>query len=290
MTRAAHAGRAGGLTFALGLGALGVGFAIATGTAASAWASPADPASDSASGDSTAHATARGKHVPAIPKSASSRTNSTAPAATVRTAASTPVALVRTPDVAPAPVAAQQAATTFRPRQGRVSVPLDQRQTTYTILPSIPPGLPLVTVPWVKQVNGSGSFTANSIYNLNNADQYDWNKLTGISFSIPGDVNSSMVAWRYNVPDQVFEIAPFFNVNKARILPQQSEIITVPIGDTYGFNVDYDGITISYGDQAVFKATPVGLTPNFWTSYRVSVWFGGTSLPPNLIQLRMRIN
>ena len=290
MTPAARGGRAGGLTFALGLGALGVGFAIATGTAASAWASPADAASDSASGVSSAHATARGKHVPAIPKSASSRTNSTARPATVRAAASTPVALVRTPDVAPAPVAAQQAATTFRPRQGRVSVPLDQRQTTYTILPSIPPGLPLVTIPWIKQVNGFGSFTTNSIYNLNNADQYDWNKLTGISFSIPGDVNSSMVAWRYNVQDQVFEIAPFFNVNKARILPQQSEIITVPIGDTYGFNVDYDGITISYGNQAVFKATPVGLTPNFWTSYRVSVWFGGTSLPPNLIQLRMRIN
>lgn len=160
---------------------------------------------------------------------------------------------------------------------------------TITILPKIPLGLPPTIIPWVKQVNGFGTFTKNSVYDLHSADQYDWNKLSGISFAIPGDVNSTMVAWRYNVNSGDFEVAPFFNVDKARILPNQAEIITVPIGDTFDFHVDYGGITIGYGDKTVFKATPTGLTPNFWTSYRTSVWFGGTSLPPNLIQLKLKL-
>ncbi len=30
-----------------------------------------------------------------------------------------------------------------------------------------------------------------------------------------------MVGWRYNLTSQEFEIAPFYNVNKARILPDE---------------------------------------------------------------------
>lgn len=187
----------------------------------------------------------------------------------------------------PAPAAAAVSAPVAR--QVGVAGPFANYQRTITILPKFPLGLPPVTIPFVKKVNGIATFTPKSVYDLHSVDQYDWNKLSGISFNIPGDVNSSLVAWRYNVTSGDFEVAPFFNVDRARILPTPADIITVPIGETFDFTVDYDGITISYGDQTVYKATPEGLTPNFWTSYRTSVWFGGTSLPPKLIQLKLRV-
>lgn len=270
MTNDVHVRRATVLTFGLG-----AGIAIALGSAAVAGA-------DSGADAAPAHSPARAAHVHSAARAATeprrigSPDRATAPVrrATAAAAASTsPAAAVGTP----------------RPAAKRASGPFAQHQMTVTILPKIPLGLPAVTVPFVKKVNGTATFTPKSVYNLNNEDQFDWNKLSGISFSIPGDVNSTMVAWRYNVASGDFEVAPFFNVDKARILPTPAEIVTVPIGETFDFTVDYDGISITYGDQTVSKATPSGLTPNVWTSYRTSVWFGGTSLPPNLIKLKLRV-
>jgi hypothetical protein len=292
--------RNGGLALAVG-----AGIALAIGSAGSAWAAPnpdssatsvrEEPSAHSAS----AHSTGRGPHkqsasLPSSPRTVNAARAAAAQIATPRPAAPKSAHAPR-PSVPAAAVAVAQAGapaqggSSSRPRPGRTPIPVSQQQMTITILPKIPLGLPPTIIPWVKQVNGFGTFTKNSVYDLNSADQNDWNKLSGISFAIPGDVNSTMVAWRYNVTSGDFEVAPFFNVDKARILPTQAEIITVPIGDTFDFHVDYDGITIGSGDKTVFKATPTGLTPNFWTSYRTSVWFGGTSLPPNLIQLKLKL-
>jgi hypothetical protein len=70
------------------------------------------------------------------------------------------------------------------------------------------------------------------------------NKLTGISFNfLRPDQNALMVAWRYNVADNDFEIAPYYNVDLARILPNEStEVIKIPIGQTFDFTVNYSGI------------------------------------------------
>jgi len=91
-----------------------------------------------------------------------------------------------------------------------------------------------------------------------------------------------MVAWRYNVADNDFEIAPYYNVDLARILPnEQTEVIKVPIGESLHFTVDYSGITLTYGSTTVFKLIPADLPTNQLTPFRVQPWFGGTSLPPN---------
>lgn len=301
MTNAAQWGRTGSLAFLLG-----AGVALAIGSAASASAAPADDStgpsvSDTASARSATRVQAKpvAQRTAAVPASRSHRQRQAA-GAVAATATSSPVgnsgipqgptaayrtvaaaaAVRRAPEATSSPAVAAPAASAVRAAH--------KWQMTITILPKIPLGLPATTIPWVKKVNGIATFTPKSVYDLHNVDQFDWNKLTGIGFSIPGDVNSSMVAWRYNVTSGNFEIAPFFNVDKARILPTQNEIITIPIGETFDFKVNYDGITITYGDKTVFKPTPEGLTPNFWTSYRTSVWFGGTSLPPNLMKLKLR--
>ncbi len=296
MTNAPQIGRLSGIAFTVG-----AGIAIATASAASAWASPADSTTEAPAKSTvqrahpSAASTAPGRNTvrPAAAQRASKNGRTPAVAPTASTApdpaAAAPIAPVAAAAATPA-VASAVTAIPAATQQAAASVTgLFQRQRTITILPKIPPGLPLTMKPWVKKVTGSATFTDRSVYDLHSVDQYDWNKLSGISFAIPGDVNSTMVAWRYNVDSGNFEIAPFFNVDRARILPVPSEVITVPIGQSFDFAVDYNGITISYGDQTVYKATPAGLTPNFWTSYRTSVWFGGTSLPPKVIKLKLRV-
>ena len=137
---------------------------------------------------------------------------------------------------------------------------------------------------FIKSVNGTATFTDDSVYDLQNNHQIDWNKLAGMSFNplIP-DEDSIMISWRYNIKKNMFEIGPFFNVNNLRNMPTKEEIITVPINEPFKFYTDYNGITIIYKDKKIFKATPPLLKPNFYTSYRISSWFGGISVAPRTL-------
>ena len=144
---------------------------------------------------------------------------------------------------------------------------------------------------FVKQTVGTGTFTINSAYDLQDVDQFDWNKFTGIAFTpLEPDRNSAMVGWRFNLNTQEFEIAPFYNVDKKRILPNEvTEVISVPAGETFTFDVNYTGITLDYGDQHVVKAYPEGLIPNVWTAARVSGWFGGNEVAPRTVSYYLRL-
>jgi hypothetical protein len=150
---------------------------------------------------------------------------------------------------------------------------------------------------FVKETVGTGTFTANTVYDLTDVDQYDWNKFTGIAFTpLEPDRNSAMVGWRYNLTTQEFEIAPFYNVDKVRILPNENplspgyEVISVPAGETFTFDVNYAGITLKYGGREVYKAYPVDLIPNVWTAARVSGWFGGNEVAPRTVSYYLRLN
>ena len=143
---------------------------------------------------------------------------------------------------------------------------------------------------FTKKVGGTGTFTADTVYDLKDEDQYDWNKFTGIAFTpLEPDRNSVMVGWRYNLASQEFEIAPFYNVDKKRILPnEQTEVISVPAGETFDYAVDYSGVRISYGGTTVYKPYPEGLKPNVWTAARVSGWFGGNEVAPRTISYYLK--
>jgi len=181
---------------------------------------------------------------------------------------------------APAPAATSLQSLFFDPRGRRITV--------FKGLHFVIPQSPAI---FVKKVSGTGTFTSDSVYDLKDVDQYDWNKLTGIAFSpLQRDRNSIMVGWRYNLASQEFEIAPFYNVNKERILPnERTEVISVPTGQTFQYNVDYSGVTISYGDKTVFKPYPPGLTPNIWTAVRVSGWFGGNEVAPRTLSYYLKM-
>lgn len=137
---------------------------------------------------------------------------------------------------------------------------------------------------FVQRVAGTGTLTSDSVYDLQDEDQHDWSKFTGIAFTpLEPDRDSAMVGWRYDLTTQEFEIAPFYNNDKVRVLPVPADIISVPPGETFSYLVDYTGVTLSYGDQTVFKPYPEGLTPNVWTAVRVSGWFGGNEVAPRTL-------
>ncbi len=300
LSTAALVGRIGGLAIALGIGG-----AVATGLAAQAAAAPAD---SSVSSPAHARGTSASRHAPA--KAATPRHDTRVAAAVRRPAAvrSAPAAAVpvrRSAAITASPVTAAPAAAQVTPSDIWNSLVTriagifgwDPRGRLQTIYKGTHFTIPNNFGFFIQKVSGSGTFTPNTTYDLGDSDQWDWNKLTGIAFTpLEPDRDSAMVGWRYNLLTQNFEIAPFYNVNKVRILPNENpaspgyEVISVPADQTFTYTVDYTGVTISYGGRTVFKPYPQGLTPNVWTAARVSGWFGGNEVAPRTVSYYLKLD
>jgi hypothetical protein len=193
----------------------------------------------------------------------------------------------------PAPSAAAPAAGTATPAVNVLQslFGCDPRGRLITIYKGTHFAIPNSFGYFIKKVEGTGTFTDDTVYDLKDEDQRDWNKFTGIAFTpLEPDRNSVMVGWRYNLASQEFEIAPFYNVDKKRILPnEQTEVISVPAGETFDYFVDYSGVRISYGGKTVYKPYPEGLKPNVWTAARVSGWFGGNEVAPRTVSYFLKL-
>lgn len=322
MATASRVGRIGGVAVALGIGAV-----VATGLAADAAASPSDTgrSSGSSSQAEAGHGDAartppglnRGSRSSAAPGGASVVVAKPAasvvesPTTAVVRSSARPVgrvpAAVRSSVAMSVPVAAEPVA----PQIGSGTSPVpaaslnpvsgffdalknlfcDPRGKRITFLKGTHFAIPPSFGYFVREVSGTGTFTADSVYDLGDVDQYDWNKFTGIAFTpLEPDRDSVMVGWRYNLTSQEFEIAPFYNVNKARILPTPPDVISIPADQTFDYLVDYTGVTLTYGDTTVFKAFPASLTPNVWTASRVSGWFGGNEVAPRTLSYYLKID
>jgi len=266
------------------VGGLAVAFGIAAAVAvALADPAPAAPGRPGASADGSAH-DSRGPRADSVQRKPQLRAAAAlhvpvpvAPAAViharrpVRTAAVAPVVAV--------PATTDAAAATPRPYPR-----WDSRGRLITIYKGTHFVIPNRWALWVTKESGDATFTADSAYDLKDSDQYDWNKLAGITFTPwRPDRNSSMVVWRYNLQNGMYEIGPFFNVDFAYDFPNDDQVITVPADQTFSYSVDYNGISVTYGDTTVYKATPVDLKPNFWTSARVTGWFGGSEVAPRTV-------
>lgn len=160
----------------------------------------------------------------------------------------------------------------------------DSRGRRLTILKGTHLAIPTVSRLWLTETSGDATFTSDSAYDLQDADQYDWNKLAGITFTPwRPERNAAMVVWRYNLDTREYEVGPFFDNDFAYVFPSDAEVISVPVDQTFRWTVDYTGITVTYGDTTVVKPYPPGLTPKFWTSAKVTGWFGGSERAPRTL-------
>ena len=279
--------------------ALGIATGAAIALADQAWAAPC-PSGDNAAQDSRgprANAVSRsevGTKRSAARQATPSATGTAARSPVVRAATSTradrrPVRTAAAVPVVPEPATTEPAATgpataTAVTAASKPYPRWDRRGRLITIYKGTHFVIPNRWTLWVTKESGDATFTADSAYDLGDEDQYDWNKLSGITFTPwRPEQNSSMVVWRYSLQKGKYEIGPFFNVDFAYVFPTDEQIITIPADQTFTYSVDYNGITVSYGDQTVYKPTPADLTPNFWTSARVTGWFGGSEVAPRTV-------
>ena len=277
------------------------GLTLALGMIAAAAIALADPASAAPTGSSAEGSVHRPdvvrKHSearrvspkPTVTRSAGSAPLGRAPSGRTSEVPVAPTAFARTyrrvnQTAAAAPAVAGDATTTAATAASNPYPRWDSRGRLITIYKGTHFVVPNRWALWVTKESGEATFTADSAYDLGDEDQFDWNKLAGITFTPwRPDRNSSMIVWRYNLQNGMYEIGPFFNVDFRYVFPTDDEVITVSADQTFSYSVDYDGITVTYGDRTVYKSTPDDLVPNFWTSARVTGWFGGSEVAPRTV-------
>lgn len=130
----------------------------------------------------------------------------------------------------------------------------------------------------IREVSGCYMFSHESRYILDdNNDQYDWNKLAGISFTpVTPNKNAIMVGWRYNPKYDAFEVSPYFNVNFGKIMAETNQIVRVNPGELFYITINYRSVKIN----GLITDVPLNLKPNYWTSMKVMPWFGGNRTAP----------
>ncbi len=142
---------------------------------------------------------------------------------------------------------------------------------------------------FLRSINGSVKFT-NCVYQLDKGDQYDWNKLTGISFNpLNPAQNAIMVGWRWNPTINKVQVCAYFNVNGTIVSP---EIVLGPIlnanpTDLVNFEINYNKVTIWVGNEKIEVDVPKALKKSYLTSFRIQPYFGGNRPAPNDLELNL---
>ena len=142
----------------------------------------------------------------------------------------------------------------------------------------------------VREVAGQCRFILGD-YTLNPSDQKDWNKLTGISFNmLMPNRNAAMVGWRWNPVTDKIELSAYFNVNGQNLYAENMgyPIVSVGLGEWFGFIVDYNRVTIQKLNSApVTVYCPKDLKATWLTSFRIQPYFGGNNPASENIELEI---
>lgn len=135
----------------------------------------------------------------------------------------------------------------------------------------------------------SWRFNETAIYDLAGDDQYDWNKLTGLSFHLwDNHKNSAMVGWRWTSGGDV-ELNAYFHIGGERVF---TEIIAyIPIGEEFRTAIRRNGdgwVTVSIAGREVRKF--MGECCNNDKSREIYPWFGGNNPAPQLICIERKFS
>ena len=130
-------------------------------------------------------------------------------------------------------------------------------------------------------------FTEKSKYFINSEDQYDWNKLMGVTANLADpSKNASMIGWRYHPRLGCFQVTPYFNVNKKQIYEQ--DIINLKVNQKCFGEANKDRVFISSDEKTIDQKVPSGLKSWIW--FRIQPWFGGNTTPKTDVEYEMVLN
>lgn len=161
------------------------------------------------------------------------------------------------------------------------------KEMIYTIPKGTQFSFPRTPKFFVKELEGTIKIV-QPVYELDNGDQLDWNKVTGISSNpLKPDQNALLIAWRWNPEKVKVEIAPYFNRNSERLTPEVGGWgwLTIPASGIVNYKINYQRIQITDPStgKTITVPTPPGLKINYWTSFRVQPYFGGDRNAPEII-------
>lgn len=147
-------------------------------------------------------------------------------------------------------------------------------------------------------------FTASAAYDLENVNQYDWNKLTGVAVGWPAVLwtnheNSAMVSWRWGLDCRCVELGVYMHMNGKRYIlrnAKDSEVFaTIMPGDTLETwihlmqddrlpNRNWVGVTIKTPNAQAYAEK------EFFVNVRepsrvINPWFGGQEVAPHDIYI-----
>ena len=129
-------------------------------------------------------------------------------------------------------------------------------------------------------------------YTLDNGDQYDWNKLFGVSFGLFGIHKDSVrFVWRYNPVTDAIEIGAYWYKNSERNFYY---MCALDLNEKYTFKMEIDNdngyVRFCVLEDKYIKLSEFNLYIDPETlnkrKYQCGVYFGGNRRAPHRIELR----
>ena len=127
-------------------------------------------------------------------------------------------------------------------------------------------------------------FDSTAVYQLEDRDQFDLNKLAGLAFGRSHHTNSARICWRYNIDKSCVELFGYIYDNKIRSFEH--------IADCQ-INVEQNASLVVKDKSATFNIN--GTSKTFKTSkwpkwgYRLFPYFGGDKVAPHDVNVWLSI-
>jgi hypothetical protein len=120
-------------------------------------------------------------------------------------------------------------------------------------------------------------------------DQWDYNKLTGFTFTPTNPLNTTaMVGWRYNPNTRVFELVPYWHIHKTRLFDEKRFVTALHDEDihiTMIPNFEKNEVTIIIKTQNGVLTDTQKFKKLAQRGSIIQPYFGGTSSAPNDMHL-----
>lgn len=146
---------------------------------------------------------------------------------------------------------------------------------------------------WQTLLDSSARYQLRNADGTIDVDQYDWSKLSGVTFSPLRTLrNTAMVGWRYNISKDSIELIPYFHVDGQRLFTDDPHL-------TIGINEPFEHeIHLNYSQKEITvliktKHGTMSQTHRFkqfrnWV-VQIHPYFGGNKSAPRHIKVKVRL-
>ena len=136
-------------------------------------------------------------------------------------------------------------------------------------------------------------FTDSCRYDLESRDQYDWNKLIGLFDGYFNNPRSVRWGWRWSTDNNCLEIAPYIHHDNQIVLPQEDQIIQVPLNQAFTVSIQIKPtgylFKYFYNGNTIERWVALDLVNTYQGDcYFDSLYFGGSSPAPHLVWVDYR--